>query len=92
MIIRQPVKLTIMLAMLAGAILVAWWYFNPTKAPAALRDYLPIRQDAGAILYHWRDDDGTLQITDHPPGDRDYEEVFYPGDANVVPGTQAADN
>jgi hypothetical protein len=35
-------------------------------------------------LYRWRDDAGTLHITDRPPEDRPYEEVKIRADQNVV--------
>jgi hypothetical protein len=35
-------------------------------------------------LYRWRDDAGTLHITDRPPAGRPYEEVKIRADQNVV--------
>jgi hypothetical protein len=70
---------------------IGWWSLqrdrdrssaDPDGAPEAART---AGADAPAPrLYRWRDDAGTLHITDRPPAGRPYEEVKIRDDQNVV--------
>lgn len=93
-----------------GAVL-GWWSLqrersaadpavgSGTEAPAEAPADAETRP--GPPLYRWRDEAGTLHITDQPPADRPYEVVKLRDDQNVVslrgpapepePGTVPAD-
>ena len=66
---------------LALGIGVAWWL---SREPAARTEAKQRRaeqaaaeqaRDARPSLYRWRDEAGTLQITDKPPKDRPFERI-----------------
>ena len=66
---------------LALGIGVAWWL---AREPAARTEAKQRRaehaaaelaRDARPSLYRWRDEAGTLQITDKPPKDRPFERI-----------------
>ena len=72
------------LAIVAGLALgigAAWWL---SREPAARTEAKQRRaehaaaelaRDARPSLYRWRDEAGTLQITDKPPKDRPFERI-----------------
>ncbi|WP_165967510.1 DUF4124 domain-containing protein [Luteimonas aestuarii] len=71
----------IALGIVAGG-LVVWWLGRSdplatgTPDAAAGREPAASRPaSAGTSLYRWRDDAGTLQLTDTPPTGRPYETV-----------------
>lgn len=64
-----------------GAGALAWWLAREQPpAPAPVADGIPAGTGAtpaggpspDPVLYRWRDDAGTVQITDIPPQGRDY--------------------
>ena len=86
-------------AVAAGLVLGAalgWWSLqrerlatDPAAVPAAAGAGTEAAAGAGAArpappLYRWRDEAGTLHITDQPPADRPYEVVKLRDDQNVV--------
>lgn len=64
-----------------GGIAVAWWLSRDTPAQAhakAERAGDAAAADAEAarpVLYRWRDDAGTLHVTQQPPKGRHYEKI-----------------
>jgi uncharacterized protein DUF4124 len=73
------------LALIAIAASLGWWYFAPETLPASVRTLVPASPRAMPLLYKWRDAKGGLHITDVPPTDRPYETVHYDPNVNVVP-------
>ena len=85
-------------AIAAGLVLgagIGWWSLQRDRPGAAADRAGAPATDPGAAagtgaetsgprLYRWRDDAGTLHITDRPPEDRPYEEVKIRADQNVV--------
>jgi hypothetical protein len=72
------------LAIVAGLALgigVAWWLSrepaarSEAKQRRAERAAVELARDARPSLYRWRDQAGTLQITDKPPKDRPFERL-----------------
>lgn len=62
--------LVIALGAVAAALLTWWSGRAPPPAAgagAAVAARSPGDTDAAALLYRWRDDDGTLQVSDRPP-------------------------
>ena len=77
----------VLVAVAAGA----WYvYRNPTVV-SPLVEGTPlestVRETLGTTrLYKWRDDKGTVHITDKPPPEgTKFEKLEYQNDANVVP-------
>ena len=81
---------------LALGIAAAWWL---SREPAAKSEAKQRRaeqaaselaRDARPSLYRWRDDAGTLQITDKPPKGRAFERIDRdPGRAIEVKGERS---
>lgn len=78
-----------------GGAAVAWWLAPETlrwpwsadrgpgaEASAAAAGFNEVEAPA---LYRWRDDAGTLQLTQMPPQGRPYERVSIPSERNVIP-------
>ena len=70
------------LAGLAAGAGLAWWLgrddapeHSPEARQRAEQAAAAQAQDALLSLYRWRDDAGTLQITDTPPKGRPYERI-----------------
>ncbi|KAF1708893.1 hypothetical protein CSC70_12405 [Pseudoxanthomonas kalamensis DSM 18571] len=71
-------------AVLAGLLLgavAAWWVSRDAPGQSKARQQRAEQaaaeqaRDAVPALYRWRDDAGTLQITDQPPQGRPYERI-----------------
>jgi len=66
---------------LALGIGLAWWLARESPEQSAAKRARAERaaaaeaEDARPVLYRWRDADGVLQVTDHPPKGRKYERV-----------------
>lgn len=83
-------------AIAAGLVLGAglgWWSMQRDRtttaapgitAPASTAPAADAPAAPGPTLYRWRDDAGTLHITDQPPEGRPYEVVNLRDDQNVV--------
>ena len=77
----------VLVAVAAGAYYI---YRNPTVV-SPLVEGTPlestVRETLGTTrLYKWRDDKGTVHITDKPPPEgTKFEKLEYQNDANVVP-------
>lgn len=78
---------------LALGALIGWWSLQRDRAAAAPAAAVPAaaadtKTNAapipGPTLYRWRDDAGTLHITDQAPPGRPYEVVKLRDDQNVV--------
>lgn len=72
------------LAIVAGLALgigVAWWLSREPAAKSEAKQRraehaaAELARDARPSLYRWRDQAGTLQITDKPPKDRPFERL-----------------
>jgi hypothetical protein len=82
-------------AIVAGLVLgagIGWWSLQrertgglPGAAAPAASAPAAGAPAASPTLYRWRDDAGTLHITDQPPEGRPYEVVRIRDDQNVVP-------
>ena len=71
----------IALGIAAGG-LVVWWLGRDDPSTINPRNHAPAgvhgaagQPAAGPALYRWRDDAGTLQLTDTPPKGRPYDTV-----------------
>ena len=72
-----------------GAAIGGWsmWRERAAERPHATAGAPPAGSGPtapGPTLYRWRDDAGTLHITDQPPAGRPYEVVKLRDDQNVV--------
>jgi len=83
----KTLAVIVLIAVAAGAYYV---YRNPTVV-SPLVEGTPlestVRETLGTTrLYKWRDDKGTVHITDEPPPEgTKFEKLEYQNDANVVP-------
>lgn len=64
----------------AALAVAAWWWFTqemPRRAQQreVAAEAAAIQAERANTLYRWRDDAGSLQITDTPPKGRPYERV-----------------
>jgi len=66
---------------LAGGVALAWWLSRDTPEQAHAKQVRAERaaaadfEDSRPVLYRWRDDDGSLHVTDTAPRGRRYERV-----------------
>jgi hypothetical protein len=71
----------VIVAGLALGIGVAWWLGREPAAKSEAKQRraehaaAEMARDARPSLYRWRDEAGTLQITDKPPKDRSFERI-----------------
>ena len=79
-------KLLLAILIVALAFGAYYLYQNP-QTVQPLVEGTPLEGQVGVTsLYRWRDQEGTLHITDKPPeGGIAYETVRYRHDTNIVP-------
>lgn len=72
---------------IVGALFGLYYLYQNPHAVEPLVKGTPLEGTTGVTsLYRWRDTDGTLHITDEPPGSGvPYETVTYRHDTNVLP-------
>ena len=86
-------------AVLAGLVLgggLGWWllghpgYETSEQQMARVAAAQAAQAAAEPKLYRWRDGNGVLQLTDHPPAGRKYEVVAMREEVNVIPMSEPA--
>ena len=72
----------ILILLIVAVIAALYLWFNPSHL-AALRGAIPEKEQT---LYRWRGAQGQWVVSDRrPPDDREYEEIRYDSETNVVP-------
>ena len=83
----------LVLLALTAAAAARWWYTveMPRRAHEreAAAEAAAIKAERADALYRWRDDAGTLHVSDEPPKDHRYERIRKtPKDGIEVDGTR----